>query len=170
MRMNEDMKCCLFSAPLIKTVPVVLIPIGIARTIEFSSPSHVSRSRSLRRIEKPCSITSTTHHLTFPPPPPCIQPPTHLSHKSSRTPIPLIPLLPPSHRLKRPLDLQNLTHRTLIKANLRLLLQVKHIVPSMHSIFQITYIALWMQFLPRSRAHTAFAALEREEEGVEAGG
>jgi len=27
-----------------------------------------------------------------------------------------------------------------------------------------------MQFLPWPRAHTAFAALEREEEGVEAGG
>jgi len=40
----------------------------------------------------------------------------------------------------------------------------------MHSVFQITYITLWMQFLPWSRAHTAFAALEREEEGVKAGG
>jgi len=40
----------------------------------------------------------------------------------------------------------------------------------MHSVFQIAYIAVGMQFLPWSRAHTAFAALEREEEGVEAGG
>jgi len=123
--------------------------------------NHRFHDTSLPSLCYPLKSSRPSYHPTQPNPP--ISP-------SSSPPTPLIPLLPPSHRLQRPLNAQNLSFGTLIKANLFLLLQVKHIVSLMHSIFQVAYIALGMQFLPWPRAHAAFAALEREEEGVEAGG
>lgn len=45
---------------------------------------------------------------------------------------------------------------------------VKRIVRIAQRIVQILDCAVWMQLLPRAGAHAAFAALEREKQGVEA--
>lgn len=86
-----------------------------------------------------------------------------------RSITPLIPLGLPNHRFQRPLKRQHLALDTLRKRNLMLVLQIKRIVARTQRVFQIPHMTSRMQFLPGAGTGPAFAALEREQQSVEAG-
>lgn len=83
---------------------------------------------------------------------------------------PLIPLLPPNHRLQRALNIQQLPQRTFRKCDRKLVLLIERIVFLVQRILEVLHTTVRMQLLPRPCALPTFAALKREQQAVEAGG
>jgi hypothetical protein len=73
----------------------------------------------------------------------------------------------PQRRL-RPFVLQKLAPGALREAHLGLLFEVKVVILGIQRLGQVRHVSLRVQRLPRPRADAALAALEREEQRVEA--
>jgi hypothetical protein len=119
----------------------------------LSEPFHVRTQRSQFTVTLLSTFTSTVY--TLPICPLCFN-------------RPLIPFRLPHHWLQRALNRQHLTQRTLRKRHGTLVLGVECIILAFHRVPQIPHASVWMQFLPRSCARATFAALEREQQSIQA--